>query len=50
VRQIDHAEDAEHQRQAAGDQKQDHPILNGIQKLNAEGYEVHSIYPVRKAA
>ena len=36
VGEIDDAENAEHQRQAAGDQKQDHAVLNGIQQLNAE--------------
>ncbi|CKY57829.1 Uncharacterised protein [Mycobacterium tuberculosis] len=41
MREIDDAENAEHQRQPAGDEKQDHPILNGIQKLNAESHEVH---------
>ena len=45
VREIDDAEDAEHQRQAARDEEQDHSVLNGVQKLNAERCKVHEEDP-----
>ncbi len=41
VREIDHAKDAEDQRQPARDQEQHEAVLHAVEHLNGEGGEVH---------
>jgi hypothetical protein len=43
VREVDHAQDAEHERQPGRDQEQHEPVLHGVQELHGEGGEVHAL-------
>ena len=42
VREVDHAHDAEDERQSAGDQEQQQSVLQRVQALDEEGGEVHA--------
>jgi hypothetical protein len=42
VRQVDHAHDAEDQRQTAGDQEQQQSVLQRVQALDEEGGQIHA--------
>ena len=41
VGEVDHAEDAEDEREAARDQEQHEAVLNAVQQLNAKGEKIH---------
>ncbi len=43
--EIDDAEDAENERQPAGDKKEHKAVLNAIQQLNGEGQRIHHDCP-----
>jgi hypothetical protein len=43
VRQVDDAHDSEDERQAAGHQEQQQPVLHRIQALDEEGDKVHAV-------
>src|SRR5690606_1385661 len=46
VGEIDDAHDPEHQRQAAGDQEQQQPVLHAVEELGEETGEIHE--PIAK--
>src|SRR5262249_48267227 len=47
VGEIDNAHDSEDQREAAGDQEQQQPVLNAVEQLNQKRVDVHPTTPRR---
>jgi hypothetical protein len=43
VRQVDHAHDAEDQRQPGGQHEQQQAVLHAVEQLDEEGGEIHGI-------
>ena len=43
MRQVDHAHDAEDQRQASGQHEQQQPVLDAVEQLDQEINKVHRV-------
>ncbi len=49
VREVDDAEDAEHERQPARHEKEHEAVLDAVEQMNGEGRKVHGVFPARSA-